>query len=158
MYCRLRPPAVTLKLQTSFFDDGAVVLRSRSTRSCIHQDETNEPLWQRTVVSAKRVGVFNIEQRRRTQRPGTRLAFHQSAISSFFWEGVVILLCRPHGARRWYKAWTKLSLTHFNISSHRKHGLHNQSSGNTLKLFVTVVFKFWADETFETKKLQERPK
>lgn len=91
--------------------DGGVVLRPPSAASLkrgplqrsIHQDETNESLLQLTVCPGKansalllkRVGVFNIVERRRARHPGTSLAFHQSAISLFL-GGVVIFLPLAH--------------------------------------------------------------
>lgn len=52
-----------------------------------------------SALLLKRVGVFNIVERRRTCHPGTSLAFHQSAIS-FFWGGCCYFSpSRPHWLR-----------------------------------------------------------
>lgn len=67
-------------------------MRSSSIQRAIYQDETNESLRQlsehpskaNSALLPKRVGVFNIVERRRRCHLGTSLAFHQSAISFSF--------------------------------------------------------------------------
>ena len=107
----------------------------------MHPGKTN------SALLLKRVGVFNIVERRRTCRPGTSLAFHQSAISSFFWGGVVIFLPLAHTDRELREHRLRTNLFHcsslYNSAlvlgkSHRKLGLHrggcfsNKGSGNIM--------------------------